>query len=85
MAPLHIAVVPDTVTVGNGFTVTAALPVCVWLHVVIGFKTLTKLTVLVAVLLATKVAVPDPFKVILVFAPPFTLYVTTAFAVPVNV
>ena len=73
------------VITGNGFTVTAALPVCVWLHPVVAFETLTKLTVLDAVLLAANVAVPDPFKVIVVLAPPFTLYVTTASAVPVKV
>ena len=31
---LHTVVVPEIVAVGRGFTVTVALPVCVWLHAV---------------------------------------------------
>ena len=31
---LHTVVVPEIVAVGNGFTVTVALPVCVWLQAV---------------------------------------------------
>ena len=41
---LHTVVVPEIVAVGNGFTVTVALPVCVWLQAVDELsETLTKL------------------------------------------
>ena len=29
---LHTVVVPEIVAVGKGFTVTIALPVCIWIH-----------------------------------------------------
>jgi hypothetical protein len=71
--------------VGNGLTVTVALPLAAAVQLVLVFATLTKFTVLVDVFEACKVASPLLSNVIVVVAPPSILYVTTASGVPVNV
>jgi hypothetical protein len=81
----QIVVVPLTLAVGSGFTVTVALPLTVAVQLVVLFATLTRLTVLVDVFEACSVALPVPSKAIVVVAPPSMLYVTTASGVPVNV
>lgn len=47
--------------------------------------TLTKLKIVVVEYVLAIVAVPDPLRVMVWFAPPLMLYVTTAFGVPVKV
>lgn len=75
------------VAVGNAFTVTIALPDCVWLQANEPDEaTFTKAYVAVPVKAGVViVAVPEPFKVMVWLLPEFTVYVTTAFGVPVNV
>jgi hypothetical protein len=80
-APIHAF---DVVTTGTGVKEAVTLPLTVaGQEGVVGYCTLTKLYV--ALLDTVMVAVPEPFSVIVWLGPPFILYVTIAFGVPVNV
>jgi hypothetical protein len=63
------------------------VPVCGWLHNgVPDVAALTSVKVVVALYVFVIVAVPDAFRTIVWLpAMPLTVYVTTAFGVPVNV
>lgn len=84
--PEHIAVFDEMVAVGGWITVMVTVPVCGWLQLgVPAVAALTSAYTVVDVYACVMVAVPDASSTMVWLGPLFTVYVTTAFGVPVKV
>ena len=84
--PEQIVVEPEIDAVGKAVTVTVALAVCAWLQIGVAVVvTLTKAYVEFTVNTGVvTLAFPEASNVTVWLAPPSTVYVTTAFGVPVK-